>query len=144
MNGFANVLVLLSFLFSISCCNINKEVNYQYNDIVIKRQDTCGKTYFYYQKGDIKNDGVIWAEYSGINDGFKGYLKFEKDGKVTLLSGDGYFQSRNIDTTIFDFKYVYSYNRPKIGENVCLIMLSTRYEKEFNDSLKTGITIIYR
>jgi hypothetical protein len=127
-----------------SCCGLHTEVKYQYNDVNIKRVDICGKSMFYYNKvGSEKNEGLIWAEYSGINAGFKGYLVFEDNGKVLLLSGDGYFQSKDNDTTLFEFKRITAINRPDLKENTCLIMLSTRYEQEFNDTTNTKIEANY-
>ncbi len=119
------------------------EITYRYNDIVITRLDYYGKTEFYYGEKDSLNTGVIWAKYSGINDGFKGYLKFEENGKVFLLSGDGYFQSKNVDTSKFEFKRIYAYNGPIDTSNVCEIMLSTRYEREFNSQRNTKVLFTY-
>jgi hypothetical protein len=112
-----------------SCCGLHTEIDYQFKNVNIKRIDVCGKSMFYYNKvGDEKIEGLIWAEYSGINDGFKGYLVFKDNGKVLLLSGDGYFQSKNIDTTYFDFRRITAFDRPDMKENVYMVMLSTRYE----------------
>jgi cupin superfamily acireductone dioxygenase involved in methionine salvage len=140
-------------LFIIGCQNNNKttdkadpinEITYRYDNIVITRIDYYGKTEFYYGKTDSINTGVIWAKYSGINDGFKGYLKFEDNGKVFVLSGDGYFQSKNVDTSKFEYKRIYAYDEVNVGKNVCHIMLSTRYEQEFNNADSTGIVIHYK
>lgn len=138
-------------LFIIGCHTKNTEevdpinkITYTNDDVTITRYDYYGKTEFYYGEKDSLNSGVIWAKYSGINDGFKGYLKFEDNGKVLLMSGDGYFQSKNVDTSKFEFKEIYSYEIPQIGSNVCLIMLSTRYEQEFNKEDSTGVIIEYK
>jgi len=138
-------ILVISLIISLSsCCGLNTEVDYQYSDVIINRIDVCGKTTFHYQNGNNKNIGKIWVKYSGINDGFSGYLVFKENGKVQLISGDGYFQSENIDTTLFEYKRIYSYNRPKNGKNVCEIQLSSRYEKEANISQETDIEITYR
>lgn len=139
------ILVLLTLGLMSSCCGLHTEIDYQFNDVNIKRVDVCGKSMFYYNKiGEEKIDGLIWAEYSGINDGFKGYLVFHDNGKVLLLSGDGYFQSKDIDTTLFEYKRITAINRPTLNENTCLIMLSTRYEQEFNDTTDTKVKAVYK
>ena len=144
---------LLFGLFIFGCQNKNSmtqkaksinEIKYSYNGVEITRFDFYGKTEFYYSENDSLNSGFIWAEYSGINDGFKGYLKFDENGKVFLLSGDGYFQSKDIDTSKFEYKRIYADNRLNDTSNVCEIMLSTRYEKEFNSKRKTEVEFIYR
>ena len=135
-------MVIILILSLTSCCSTHEETTYSYNGTVIKRIDKCGKTVFYYN--DISNDNSrIWAEYSGINDGFSGYLIFESDGKVYLLSGDGYFQSANIDTSKFEYKSILAFQRPNLGENVYQIQLSTRYEKEKNLNTGTKVKAIY-
>ncbi len=135
-------LILITFLSS--CCGTHTEIKYKYEDITIRRIDECGKTTFYYQKGKEKIPGKIWAEYSGINDGFKGFLVFKENGKVFLLSGDGYFQtSTDLDTTRFNYKRIYAYNRPKLNRSVCYIMLSTKYEREQNLGFASGIQVEY-
>ena len=143
------ITYLISFLLPLllisSCCGLHTEIDYQFNDVNIKRVDVCGKSMFYYNKvGSEKIEGLIWAEYSGINDGFKGYLVFQDNGKVLLQSGDGYFQSRDIDTTLFDFKRITSINKPDLKESTYLIMLSTRYEQEFNNTTDTKVKAIYK
>ena len=136
---FSSMLGLIS-----SCCGLHTEIDYQFNDVNIKRVDVCGKSTFYYNKiGQEKIDGQIWAEYSGINDGFRGYLVFQDNGKVLLLSGDGYFQSERVDSTLFEYKRITAINRPDLKENIYLIMLSTRYEKEFNDTIDTKVKATY-
>jgi hypothetical protein len=113
--------------------------------VIIKRVDICGKSMFYYNNcGQEKTAGLIWAEYSGINDGFKGYLVFHDNGKVHLLSGDGYFQSKDIDTTLFEYKRILAHQRPDLKENTYQIMLSSRYEQEFNDTTDTKVKAIYK
>lgn len=137
------ILVIVSFLLS-ACCEIHNEIKYSFGGTEITRLDECGRTSFTYYTEDGNNAGVVWTEYSGINDGFSGYLKFDHNGKVTLLVGDGYFQSKNLDTTKFKWDYVYAYNKPDIAENVCYIMLSTRYEQEFNKNEGAGVNVNYK
>jgi len=133
-------IVILVFLSS--CCGLHTEVKYMFQNATILRIDECGITSFYYKDKSNKTLGKIWAEYSGINDGFSGYLKFDKNNKVTILSGDGYFQSLNNDATYFAYEYVYSYNRPQISTSVCCINSTIKVEKEKN--LKTGVKIEYK
>src|SRR5699024_483203 len=118
------------------------EIVYSYKDIIIKRVDESGKTIFYYN--EINRDNPqIWVEYSGINDGFSGYIKFEDDGKVSLLSGDGYFQTSKIDTTKFKYRRIVAHQRPELSEDVYIIQLSTRYEKEKNLNSNTKVKASY-
>ena len=135
------VIIMLAITLT-SCCNTHKETSYNYKGTVIKRIDKCGETTFYYDGVD-KDATKIWAEYSGINDGFSGYLKFEDNGKVYLLSGDGYFQSTNIDTSKFEYKRIVAHQRPKLGETVYYVELSTRYEKEKNANTGTEVKVRY-
>jgi hypothetical protein len=136
-------MVIILILSLTSCCNTHVETTYSYNGTVIKRIDKCGKTVFYYN--NIGNDDSrIWVEYSGLNDGFSGYLKFDSDGKVYLLSGDGYFQSANIDTSKFEYKRILAHQRPNLGKEVYQIELSTRYEKEKNLNTGTKVKAIYK
>jgi len=137
-------IFILLVLTSCNYCGQHTEVDYNYADITIKRIDECGKTTFYYQYKQEKYPGKIWAEYSGINDGFSGYLIFNDNKKVTILVGDGYFQSEKIDTTIFSFDYVYAYNRPKPDNNIYEILLATRYERERNTNSNSEIKVTYR
>jgi len=138
------ILLLAVLGLIISCCGLHTEIEYKYNNVNIKRIDECGKSMFYYNKlGEVKQTGLIWTKYSGINDGFKGYLVFQKNDKVLLLSGDGYFQSKDIDTTLFEFRQITSIDRPDLTENVYIIMLSTGYEQAFNDTTKTKVIATY-
>lgn len=125
-----------------SCNDTGTEITYSYDNTLIKRVDERGRTTFYYNR--IDNDAPkIWVEYSGINDGFTGYLKFEGNEKVSLLSGDGYFQSSNIDTSKFEYKRILAHQRPDLGENVYFIQLATRYEIEKNLNTGTSIKVNY-
>ena len=114
-----------------------------YHDVTITRIDECGKTAFYYSMGQETIKGKLLATYSGINDGFSGYLKFNRNGKVLLLSGDGYFQTENLDSSRFEYNRILAHEEPAIGESVCAIQLSTKYEKEKNHEAGTGIQIFY-
>ena len=90
------LLFIIIVMIFVSCCNTHVGVTYEYNGLVIRRVDKCGISTFYY--GNISNKSPkIWVEYSGISDGFSGYLVFGEKRKVMLLSGDGYFQSANSD-----------------------------------------------
>lgn len=135
------LIIILYSLFLYSCCTKNIKTIYKYSNTRIIRIDKCSETTFYYQNEN--NFGKIWAEYAGINDGFKGYLRFEENGKVTVLSGDGYFQTKNLDTTLFNYKRIYAYNRSEIKENLCEIMLSTHFERINNKKSASKIKIIY-
>ena len=134
------IKLLLVLTLMASCTHV--EIYYSYQNTIIKRVDTDGKSTFYYLK-DGKENGEIWAEYSGINDGFSGYLKFTKNGKVELLSGDGYFQIKDIDTTLFDYKSILADGRPGDEENVCKIWYPFEAEQERNRKSKTKIKMIY-
>ncbi|MBS2214005.1 hypothetical protein KEM09_21530 [Carboxylicivirga mesophila] len=136
-------LFLIIFVLS-SCCGLHTEVDYKYEDVIIKRVDVCGKTTFHYQNKLNDKAGIIWVNYSGINDGFSGYLVFKENGKVELLAGDGYFQSANLDTTVFSLGETVAYDRPKDTSNICVINLATRYEQEFNSKRKSRIEFNYQ
>ena len=91
-----------------------------------------------------KEIGKIWTKYSGINDGFRGYLKFEENGKVELLSGDGYFQTESIDTSLFNYKRIYSDNTNYKLPNICEVWYPYQVEKSWNKKVgTTEINIIY-
>jgi len=134
---------LLIFSLLTSCCGTHTEVKYEYKGVVINRIDECGKTRFYYKNNQNQNSGKIWVEYSGINDGFSGYLKFYENGKVTLLSGDGDFQKENLDTTHFNYKRILAYERPELNESVCQIMFPAEYEQEKNKSSNSAVRLTY-
>jgi hypothetical protein len=113
-----------------------------YKDTVIKRVDQNGKTTFYLN--EISQDSPhIWVEYSGINDGFSGYLEFTENGKVSILSGDGYFQVSNHDTKSFDYRRIAAYERPELKENVYFIQDAIRYEQMRNKGTKTIVIVEY-
>lgn len=131
------VLLILS-----SCNIINDEVYYTYNNVTIKRIDTNGKTQFFYIKNN-KESGEIWSEYSGINDGFAGYLKFEKNGKVLILSGDGYFQTKDIDTMIFKYERIFSDESNYNIQNICKIWYPIESEQEKNKNSLSKVKIKY-
>lgn len=129
-------------LFLSACSGTNDEVYYRYNNVTIKRVDTNGKSQFFYMKNE-KEIAQIWAEYSGINDGFSGYLKFEKSGKVLLFSGDGYFQSKGNQNDIFEYKRIIrdgtNYNLP----NICRIWFPIETEQQKNRETLSKIKIKY-
>ncbi|WP_439880134.1 hypothetical protein ACSX1A_13330 [Pontibacter sp. MBLB2868] len=135
-------LLLLIPVFS-SCCGLHTEVKYEYGEAVVTRIDECGKTTFYYGNGQSRSSGRIWTEYSGINDGFSGYLIFSESGKVKILSGDGHFQSEGVDTTLFEYKRITASNRPESKESLYRIMLSTRYEQERNKQSNSQVKAFY-
>lgn len=136
-----SIIVILSIISFVSC-DSKVEIVYSYKDIVIKRVDESGKTIFYYN--EIRKDSPkIWAEYSGINDGFSGYLKFDDRGKVSLLSGDGYFQTLNLDTTKFEYLDILAHQSPELTENVYFVQDAIRYEQERNKGSETKVSVIY-
>lgn len=141
MTKILGAIILLSLF---SCCGTHTEVDYSYNGTTIERVDECGKTTFYYRNGERRASGKIWCEYSGINDGFSGYLRFGNNGKVEVMSGDGYFQSEGVDTTKFQYKKIYSYAKPIQDKNISEILLSTRYEQERNRQAKSEVEVAYR
>ena len=118
-------------------------VTYAYGEVSITRIDECSRTSFYYTKGHSDSAGKIWVEYSGINDGFSGYLKFHDNGKVTLLSGDGYFQSEGIDHSHFEYKRIAAYERPELNASVYEILLATNYEIEKNQEFESKVKATY-
>lgn len=135
-------MVIILSVIGFASCDSKVEIVYSYKDIVIKRVDKSGKTIFYYD--EISKDSPrIWVEYSGINDGFSGYLKFDESGKVSILSGDGYFQTVNDDKTKFEYSRIAAYQRPELTENVYFIQNAIRYEQERNEKSETKVTVVY-
>jgi hypothetical protein len=125
MNMKIFLFLILIVVFS-SCCDTYVEVTYEYEDVMIKRVDECGISTFYY----------------GINDGFSGYLVFGENQKVIILSGDGYFQSENIDTAKLEYNRI-SYEDVPLGKGVYYIMLATNLEKERNMNTGNGVKVEY-
>jgi hypothetical protein len=138
------IVIVLSIILPSCCSLVSNKITYSYNDVCIKRIDECGKSTFYYYRNKLKENGEIWTEFAGINSGFSGYLQFEDNGSVKLLSGDGYFQSKNLDTTKFLYKRVYSYNAPKLGGNVYGINNAIKVEKEQNEESVYDIKVKYK
>ena len=135
--------IQLFLLFAISSSCTNDITYYSYKNVTIKRVDNDRKSTFYYLKNGIEN-GKIWAEYSGINDGFRGYLKFGEKGNVELLSGDGYFQTKNTDPTLFNYRRIYSSDTNFKLANICAVWYPIEAEKSWNKKAKTTkIKIIY-
>lgn len=141
MNISKYIIIILALTIT-SCCGLHTVITYNYNETKIIRVDECGRTTFYFNKID-KEVGKIWVKYSGINDGFSGYLKFEDNGKVLLLSGDGYFQTENNDTAKFEYRRITANQRPELGKSIYYITLSTRYEKERNLDTDTEVKVEY-
>ena len=125
-----------------SCCGIQDEIYYSYNNTIITRIDECDRSTFYYGRG--VTNAKIWVEYSGINDGFSGYLGFEKGGRVTLYSGNGDFRVQNRNNSPFVFQRVLSFEAPTIGDSVCAIDLSTRYEAAKNSQARSAVSVEYQ
>lgn len=141
MKDMENWLVLTLLVLCSSCCDTHIEVAYEYENTVIKRVDECGISTFYY--GEVAGKSPkVWAKYSGINDGFSGYLIFGKEGKVTLLSGDGYFRSENNGTNKLVYKRI-SYEAVPQGKGVYYIMLATNIERERNTNTGSEIKVTY-
>lgn len=136
-------MVIVGF-FMVSCCGLHTEITYEHKGIVVTRIDECGITSFYYKNSQNESAGKIWVEYSGINDGFDGYIKFDSTKIVTILAGDGYFKSEGLDTTLFRLSSFKSYERPIISQAICYISLSIRHEKEDNDKAKSGVKAEYK
>ena len=137
-----NWLILTVLGLCSSCCDTHLEVTYEYESTIIKRVDECGISTFYYNEISERSPKV-WAEYSGINDGFAGYLVFGKEGKVMLLSGDGFFQAKNNKTKQIDYSYIDAGGRPALGEGVYYIMLATNVERERNANTGSGVKVTY-
>ena len=90
-----------------------------------------------------KESGKIWAEYSGINDGFAGYLIFGKNGKVTLFVDEGYFENKDIDSLLFKYKRYSGEESDFNLPNTCRIYYPIEYEKDENKNLRTKVKIKY-
>ncbi|MHA4740649.1 hypothetical protein [Dyadobacter sp. MSC1_007] len=103
----------------------------------VKRVDTPGRSRFYYP-ADSDGKGVIWAEYSGINDGFEGYLIFQDD-KVVLVVGEGHFESKDIDSTIFMHRR--SNWTEKDTANTYRVAFPQEYEKNRNKGRYSQVKI---
>ncbi|MCF2495381.1 hypothetical protein [Dyadobacter chenhuakuii] len=137
-----NWIGLIVMIICSSCCDTHLEVTYEYEGTVIKRVDECGISTFYYN-GESRQSPKIWVEYSGINDGFSGYLVFGKNGIVTLLSGDGYFQSANNHAKKFDYRRIAAYERPAMNKGAYYIMPATNVEKKRNMNTGSGVKVTY-
>lgn len=136
-------VALTSLLFTLFIsCDSKVDIEYSYKDVVIKRVDENGKTSLYYNEV-TDNSPKIWVKYSGINDGFSGYLVFAENKEVYFLSGDGYFELSNIDSTKFIYKNIGAYERPELSENVYIIQNAIRYEKEKNKNSNSKVKVIY-
>lgn len=135
---YARLILFTLMVCTFSCSIINKENYYRHGDVVIKRVDYNAKTSFILLD-DSKNEKCeIWAEYSGINDGFSGYLVFEGEGKVVLLVGDGYFQTSNQECD-FTYKRINARQEPKSEDNVYEIYVHIGVEKERNLNTNTEV-----
>jgi len=139
---FKCLYVVFIFAFLLSCTS-KQIITYSYNGVTIKRVDYDSKTIFYYNDKD-KRTVCIYAKYSGINDGFSGYLKYNNDNKkVLLLSGDGYFQTTNKDNLKFEYKRVHKPLDIVIDSTTYRIKLSTRYEREDSININSKVKAIY-
>ena len=134
------IIILIGVALT-SCCGLHTEITYKYKDTTIKSVNVCGKTTFYYNNAD-KSSVKIFVEYSGINDGFSGYLKFIENGKVLLLSGNGYFQTVNSDTSKFEYRRITAYQRPILDESTYYITTAKREQKK-NKNIKTDVKVEY-
>lgn len=138
------LMIILVVLFLYSCVDTDNEIYYTYKDTVIKRIDKPGETSFYYMNKDNTTSYRIWAEYSGINSGFQGYLKFNDCGEVTLLSGNGYYQCEDVNTQDFVFRSISACERPEDIPSVYYINISTAYEIERNAKTTTKVKAVYK
>lgn len=135
-------IFILICIITISCSEKKKIIHYRYNNVEIRRIDYTSKTKFHYVNSN-QQKGTIWVEYSGINDGFSGFLKFENNGMVTLLSGDGHFQNDNKNSK-FNFKRIIYSENPLMGsDGVYFIELSTKFEQEKNNRYKSKVSVKY-
>lgn len=126
-----------------ACCDINREIVYSFKESKIHRIDKCGITTFKYIDSSGQDYGTISVKYSGVVSGFSGYLKFEDDGKVFLLSGDGYFESNDVDASKFEYKDIIATQRPLVGDSACWILNAVNIEQERNERDGSGIIIQY-
>lgn len=138
---YAFMLIILGVLSS--CCGLHTEIKYSYKDIVITRIDECGETSFYYGEPG-ENNGRIWIKYAGISSGFDGYLIFDSLGKVSFIRDDGYFESENVDTSLFQISSEFIYDNPDIGDSVCYFNLGPKTEQKRNHAEGSGIKVEYQ
>ena len=138
-------LIIMYFIVLLFCsCSEEKiETIYAYKGVEILRLDRPGSTEFYYSKNGINHEGKISAIYSGINDGFAGYLVFHENGTVTLVKTDGYFQLDGSKDSLFKLMNYPLRSGIKSGENVYEILLSRRYEKMRNKDSYTNVSVKY-
>lgn len=133
------VLLVISLL---SCNSVEKEITDSYKNHVVKRLDYSNRSILYYNSvGDESPRYVV--EYSGLTNGFSGYLRFNENGQVELLSGDGYFKGYHIDTSKFHYKRILAHEIPELTQNVCVIKNATRYEKIENNKSTSNVTRSY-
>jgi len=134
--------LLIIGLGNLLSCTSNETI-YNCNGIEIKRIDTPGKSRFYYYAGDSLITGLIYSRYSGINDGFDGYLEFRGEGKVQILVGDGYFISEDVDSTLFSYKYISTIDVPRVDSVTCIISFPIEKEIRNLENKKSGVSITY-
>ena len=124
-----NIIFLIAY-FLVSC-STKIESKYEYNGNVVYRLDTDGKTCFTYDNCEI------FAEYSGINDGFHSYIHFGKNGIVTIYIGDGYMYKKNSSSK---FKLVRDLIIGDLDSvNVFQNYFPIEYEKNFNSKSRTKV-----
>jgi hypothetical protein len=101
-------IILVIFLFLLSCSEEHTEIKYTYEDITVTRVDQCAKTTFYYSSPNVNKTPKIWVEYHGLSGDFTAYLKFdtigEKKAKIVSVNSafevefiDPYFSARDFD-----------------------------------------------
>jgi hypothetical protein len=114
---------------------------YSYDDVVVRRTESIGRSSFYYMNGDQKV-GKFWVRYGGMNDGFRAYLKFVGK-KIVLFSGDGHFQSDGLDSSLFEYKRIGVAQEPRGLPNVCYISDFIEMEEKRNSRDSTSVRIKY-
>ncbi len=142
-------LVIIIVLFLSGCCALHSEVRYKYDNITIVRIDECGISKFYYERNGIREEGEIWAKYSGINAGFYAYLLFSPSGKCSIKVAEGAFYAEDIDTTIFNFDYgidtfLLHPGSLRESDSVCYIAYPIEYELNRSNKDSTNVEKEYK
>lgn len=149
---FEVVIVLLVFLFC-SCKRYNAVIHYTYNGITITRFDQDAASYFYYgsfSEGSDLPESYIEATYHGFDGSMSGYLVFQKDKSVILVSttyfkqkgkSSGLFLKRYDNNPIY-IKWINSIQH-KYG-NIVEIADVTKLEKQQNLKNNSKVKTLYK
>lgn len=96
-------IIIITFFFFISCSE--RPIFYEYEGVTITRIDKSNGIYFFYGKcPDIKSDcrkSYIKATYRGFNSGMQGYIVFNNDKTVKVISNAAYFEQIGENTNLY-------------------------------------------